>query len=75
KKAEERIDVTTYDSEQARVWGHIAERLLNVYVKKEKMGIKYLPVFWVTDVVCQTSAVSAFFYHVKYNLSFFLQRI
>jgi hypothetical protein len=74
EEAEKRIDITTYDSVQTRIWGYIAERLLNVYVRKEKMKIKCLPIFWITNAR-QTSAVSAFFYYIKYNLSFFLQKI
>jgi hypothetical protein len=74
KKAEEEINITTYDSEQARIWGYIAERLLNVYVRKEKMKIKYFPVYWITDAH-QNSVVHEFFFNIKYNLSFFFQRI
>jgi hypothetical protein len=74
EKAERMIDTAAYDSLQTRVLAYIAERLLNVYVEKEKMKIKYLPVFLITDAR-RTSAASAFFRPVKYNLSFFFQRI
>jgi hypothetical protein len=74
KKVEERIDITTYDTYQTRVFALLAERLFNTYVKKQQMKIKYLPVFWIKEGR-NTSAVSTFFYHIKYNLAFFLQRI
>jgi hypothetical protein len=74
KIAEERIDITTYDSTQKRIWGYVAERLLNVYVQKEKMKIKYLPIYLVTDGRKDISILRYCALHLRNNLSFFFQR-
>ncbi len=49
QEAEKKIDVSNYDATQGRVYGYIAERLLNVYVYHNKMRVKYTPIYWVTN--------------------------
>lgn len=39
-----RIDISDYDSYQARVYGFLSERLFNVYLRHRKYNIKYLDV-------------------------------
>lgn len=42
-KLEEVTDITNYNSEQSRIYGFIAERLLNVWIEKKKLNKKELP--------------------------------
>lgn len=44
--AEERIEVSPYPY-QSRVIGFLAERLINVFVAKNKMSVKYMPVIQI----------------------------
>lgn len=39
-----RIDLSSYDSYQRRVFGFMSERLLNVFVKHKKLDVLYLPI-------------------------------
>lgn len=41
---EKHIDMTGYSSEESRVFGYISEILLNVWVNKNMLKIKYLPI-------------------------------
>lgn len=47
-KLEERIDIPE-DKQQARVFGFLSERLINIYVLKKKLKIKELPVAFIND--------------------------
>ncbi|MFI3277251.1 MAG: DUF4422 domain-containing protein [Rikenellaceae bacterium] len=47
KEAEARIDISNYDDAQKRVYGYLAERLLNLYVYHNKMNVKYYPIYWL----------------------------
>lgn len=42
---EKKTDVSNYDDYQQRLYGFLAERLLNVWICKNKSRVKYLPVF------------------------------
>lgn len=42
---EKRTDISAYDSYQQRLYGFLSERLLNVWICKERPRVKYLPVY------------------------------
>ena len=44
-EVEKQTDITNYDSYQKRLYGFLAERLMNVWLHHRKARIKYLPVF------------------------------
>lgn len=44
-EVEKQTDITDYDSYQKRLYGFLAERLMNVWLHHRKARIKYLPVF------------------------------
>lgn len=41
--AENKIDLTDYTPEEARVFGYLAELLINVWVDNKGLKVKYLP--------------------------------
>ena len=47
-EVERRIKLSAYP-DQARVFGYMSERLLNVFVKNKKLRVKELPILMVTD--------------------------
>lgn len=44
-EVERRIDLTGYDTFQARIYGYLSERLLRVWLLQQKLSIQELPVF------------------------------
>ena len=54
---EKRIDISSYNQYEARVYGFISERLLNVWLEKQQLNVKEMPVInlekvnWVKKIV------------------------
>ena len=46
---EQRIDISHYTTYQKRVFGYLAERLLNMYVRAEKLQLLTLPIMKIAD--------------------------
>lgn len=44
-EVEKRTDISDYDPYQKRLYGFLAERLMNVWLRHRKANIKYLPVY------------------------------
>ena len=53
---EKRIDITNYNQYEARVFGFIAERLFNVWLEKQRLNVKEVPIMnlekvnWVNKI-------------------------
>lgn len=47
--SEEYIDIPTEDAYQRRVFGFLAERLLNIYVEHNHLKVKEMPIIFVSD--------------------------
>ena len=71
-EAEKQIDISNYSPVQSRIWGYMAERLLNVYVEKNKMKTKHLPVNVYNDT--RESSLKYLANRIRYNLSFNLSK-
>lgn len=52
-EARKRINIDNYNAVQRRIWGYMAERLLNIYVYHHKMRVKTYPIYWINDDVVQ----------------------
>lgn len=73
-EARKRISIENYNAAQKRIWGYMAERLLNIYVYYHKMHVKTLPIYWVTDDVIQKPLYYRILRRLRRMISFQLMR-
>lgn len=73
-EVEKRIDISLYSPYQARIFGFMAERLLNVYMRAECKSIMEKPILFFNDQNHgkKTSSVKSLINSVRANLSFML---
>lgn len=64
EEVEKRLDITHYPPFQKRVYGFLAERLLNLYVRTNHLKIKELPILKIADEP-ETDDVSALRYFFR----------
>lgn len=71
-ETERRVYISQY-SDQARIFGFMSERLLNVFCEKEKLRIKYIPTVMPLDNFrkwMNTPNLSYFLRRIRYNIAF-----
>lgn len=72
EEAESHIDISKYDTYQARIYGFLSERLLNVYVYYNKLTVCHRPIVSLIDG--QTpSKIKQILHRIKANLCFKLK--
>ncbi len=71
-EVENRIDISKYSDLQKRIYGYMAERLFNVYIKHNKLQEKHLPVNFITDDFKLPSTFVKLFLDLKFSVSFFI---
>ena len=49
EKLEKEIDITSYPNDQKRIYGYLGERLLNIYIKAERIKTKQYPILKISD--------------------------
>lgn len=55
---EKQIDISHYSPIEARIYGYMAERLLNVWVEANYMKVRHLPIIWFSDYTAQQKVPS-----------------
>lgn len=66
KKLEPRINISDRVGNQKRVYGYLAERLLNVWVMKNMLKIKYYPIVKIEDRISNKYRVKCFLDNIGY---------
>jgi hypothetical protein len=75
EEVEKTANIDDYSVEEARIFGYLGERLLNVYVAKNKLKVKYYPMAFVNDNCTDKSFISYWLYNFKDRLSFLYKRV
>ena len=69
EQAEKKIDISSYNPVQVRIWGYLAERLFNVYLYKNKRKVKYLNIIKFDNTTAD-SPLRQFKKYIKNSLAF-----
>lgn len=72
---EKKTDLSDYTATEARIYGFLSERLFNVWVKKQNLKVKYLPVYEKDKGLCLKLKIKNKMKHLifKYNSLKFLK--
>ncbi len=73
-EAERRIDISSYDKVQGRIFGFLSERLLNLYVYHNKMRVNHRPVVFLNDNAVRKNVLQRFHKRLRCALSFFINK-
>ena len=69
-EVEKKCDISNYNQLQGRIFGYMAERLLNVYIFHNKFKLKYYPVVWYLKTKEKTISIWKYVIHnIKNNIS------
>jgi hypothetical protein len=72
---EKKTDISLYNHRQYRVFGYMAERLLNVFVYKKQLRVKYYPIYWMLSENAKNAPIKKVLSaRLKNKLSFFCQQ-
>lgn len=64
EEVEKRLDISHYSPVQKRVYGYLAERLLNLYVRTNHLEVMELPILKISDEP-EADNVSVFHYYLR----------
>lgn len=67
---ESQIDISHYSTIQRRIWGYMAERLMNVWFVANNFKVKELPLIWFNDYPGKASRS-----HLKYYRNLFRSKL
>jgi hypothetical protein len=67
---EGRLNIEHYNPVQKRIYGYMAEKLLNVYVEKHKLKKRFFPIYWISEEEQNDSLLHYLFTRIRYALAF-----
>ena len=75
EEVEKKVNIRNYSDAQKRIYGYMAERLLNVYVLHHKLKVKQLPILFVTNDRKQRKAIYRALRNLAFSLFYYFNRI